>query len=76
MDADKPKFADRLRASARETRNSGVDGKVRSDAALINPGQVPMTEEILRKHYFMAKLSGKTTFQTLEKEQSPQKHML
>jgi hypothetical protein len=37
----------------------------------IASGEVPMTEEILRKHYLMAKVSGKTTFESLRKETSP-----
>lgn len=35
-----------------------------------------MTEEALQKHYFMAKLAGKTTYPTLKKEPSPQKHII
>jgi mannitol/fructose-specific phosphotransferase system IIA component (Ntr-type) len=35
-----------------------------------------MTEEVLQQQFFMAKLTGKTTFKSLEKQPSPQKHML
>jgi|688.fasta_scaffold104534_3 hypothetical protein len=37
----------------------------------ITSGEVPITEEILRKHYLIAKVSGKTTFESLKKEISP-----
>lgn len=42
----------------------------------ITSGEVPITEEILRKHYLIAKVSGKTTFESLKKEMSPQKHII
>ena len=35
-----------------------------------------MTEETLRKHYYIAKVSGKTSQQYLDKQMSPQKHMI
>lgn len=40
-------------------------------AKTVTAGEVPITEEILRKHYLMAKVSGKTTFESLKKATSP-----
>lgn len=47
-----------------------------SNASIIQPGQLENTEEILRKHYFMAKATLKTQHQMLKKQESPQKHMI
>ena len=45
-------------------------------ANTIKAGQLENTEEVLRKHYFMAKATQKTQFDMLKKQESPQKHML
>ena len=50
-------------------------GKVAASGR-IQPGQLETTEEVLRKHYFMAKATNKTQHTMLEKEISPQKHMI
>ena len=39
-------------------------------------GQLENTEEILRKHYFMAKATKKTQHNMLNKQVSPQKHVI
>ena len=50
-------------------QSARVPGEVRD-------GQVQNTEEILRKHYFMAKATQKTSHTALNREGSPQRHML
>ena len=42
----------------------------------MHPGQLETTEEVLRKHYFMAKAINKTQHDMLEKQVSPQKHLI
>ena len=42
----------------------------------VHPGQLENTEEVLRKHYFMAKATQKTQHSMLSKPESPQKHMI
>ena len=37
--------------------------------------QVDATEEVLRQHYFMAKVTNRTSHKVLNREDSPQKHM-
>ena len=65
----KSKFIDKVQKD-KKTRNSEFVSQTQKQ------GQTDVTEEILRKHYFIAKTSGKTTQPMLEKEMSPQKHMI
>jgi len=39
------------------------------------PGQSEAAEEKLRQHYFIAKSTKRTSHQTLNKPQSPMKHL-
>ena len=73
----KQSFTQKIRAQAQGTRNPGglQSARVQSKNDMAE-GQVPNTEELLRKHYFMAKATQKTSYTTLQREQSPQKHML
>lgn len=61
------RFTDKLRDKAKDSRNTGVDkgtgGKFieQPKNKVVPQGQVPMTEEVLRQHYFISKIAGKTT---------------
>lgn len=50
-------FANKLRGAARETRNPEFK---KASAGAIQAGQIENTEEVLRKHYFIAKATKKT----------------
>ena len=65
-------FAQKLRKEALNTRNQEL--KMKPVAS--QPGQLETTEEVLRKHYYMAKATKKTQLNLLEKEMSPQKHII
>ena len=65
-------FAQKLRKEALNTRNQEL--KMKPVAS--QPGQLETTEEVLRKHYFMAKATKKTQLDVLDKEMSPQKHII
>ena len=64
---------------ARESRNPEFKvNKTFTGAAsgYVQAGQLENTEEVLRKHYFMAKATMKTQHGMLKKQESPQKHMI
>jgi len=73
-------FAAKLRKEARESRNPELNKKQEGEAASgpkrIQPGQLENTEEILRKHYYIAKATQKTQHELLNKQVSPMKHMI
>ena len=63
---------------ARESRNPEQQNLLKvnktfttSATGNIRAGQLENTEEILRKHYFMAKATLKTQHQMLNKQESP-----
>ena len=72
--ASRTSFANKIRKAAKESRNLDVNQP--QVAGGIQPGQLENTEEILRKHYFMAKATQKTQHSVLQKPESPQKHMI
>ena len=65
-------FAHKLRRDVKDTRNA----ELRPATEINTPGYTESTEEVLRKHYFMAKATKKTEHSTLTKEMSPQKHLI
>ena len=82
--ADKPSFAASIRGKVNQTRNPEIKHSLipvtarhaKASSDLLHPGQLETTEEVLRKHYFMAKATNKTQHDILEKQVSPQKHLI
>ena len=59
---NRPSFAANIRGKIKDSRNAEIKTLVpntarhgRASSDMINPGQLETTEEVLRKHYFMAK---------------------
>ena len=74
----KTSFANKLRKATGGSRNPNLDkAQVHEDTPRgIVPGHLEKTEEVLRKHYFMAKATQKTSHATLNRETSPQRHVI